>query len=32
VSVVNVLSKRGHHIDRDTISKHVRGKCVCNRG
>lgn len=32
ISVVNVLNRRGHHVDRDTVSKHVRGKCVCNRG
>jgi len=32
ISVVNVLSRRGFHVDRDTLSKHVRGKCVCQRG
>lgn len=31
ISVVNVLNRRGIIIDRDTMSAHVRGKCVCAR-
>lgn len=31
ISVVNVLNRRGHYVDRGTISRHVRGKCVCFR-
>jgi hypothetical protein len=31
ISVVNVLTRRGYAVDRDTMSKHVRGKCACFR-
>lgn len=31
ISVVNVLTRRGMHCDRDTMSKHMREKCVCFR-
>lgn len=31
ISVVNVLTRRGLTVDRDTLSKHVRGKCACFR-
>jgi hypothetical protein len=26
-----VLNRRGHHIDRDTLSRHAREKCACFR-
>lgn len=31
ISVVNVLTKRGLAVDRDTMTRHLRGKCVCYR-
>jgi hypothetical protein len=31
IAIVNVLTKRGLTVDRDTMSRHVRGKCVCFR-
>ena len=31
ISVINVLNRRGHHIDRDTLSRHAREKCACFR-
>jgi hypothetical protein len=31
ISIVNVLTKRGLVVDRDTMSRHIRGKCVCFR-
>lgn len=31
ISVVNVLTKRGLAVDRDTMTRHLRGKCVCHR-
>lgn len=31
ISIVNVLTKRGLGVDRDIMSRHHRGKCVCFR-
>lgn len=31
ISIVNVLTRKGLAVDRDTMSRHTRGKCVCFR-